>query len=137
MSKSCETDFVEQAGHLVQPIKRRAVGFSELGPECMEREHRLFDKPVTPSGLAGLSSLTTSCLSSTTNFCVKSRILAFTTIRLFAFNRDNAVAGPSSSDLTEQFLRDGRVNVGCSLFRRPYRYSYIIDIAEIGHAAIR
>jgi len=53
MRKPREADLFENAGHLAEQIHRDAVGFAQLDPENMKREHRPLGEPATPFGVGG------------------------------------------------------------------------------------
>ena len=101
MRKPRETDFFKNAGHFAQPIKRHAVGFTQLDAERMEREHRPVGEPAAPFGVGGSSGLATTCLAFATELRVKRRISDVNAICLFAFYRDNGAVASQPSETTE------------------------------------
>ena len=67
----------------------------------MHGEHRPLGEPATPSGSAGSSGLATTALALATATRVRRRNSEVTTLCLFAFYSDNAVAAVASSETTE------------------------------------
>jgi hypothetical protein len=95
----------EDAGHLAEQIQCNEIIFAQIDTECMEREHCSLSESAAPDGVSGFVEINDEFLSFVTELRVKRKISNTTTIRLFAFYRDNAVAAFRASETTEPKLR--------------------------------